>query len=808
MSDDNTAILFARRFAEKGFYVFPMYSSFKGPQKPYGWARNVVKDEDKAKAIPATNDPKEVDTWADQVSEKYNGASVIAYGVLGAGLVIFDLDNKNGKRGVEQFKLLQEKFKIPSPQLVVKSKTGGFHLYYTKTQKYAGVRVKSIANISIAGQKYEGVDVRGDGGMVVGPLSEGDEGIWEQGKYQLVKGAPGVALTPVPDDIIIGLSGSTFIDPLDNLIGASKPPDPNEDVLEVLKRGEIPPVLPMGARNIGFFVFMSALKNKGFSPDTVRAYVSKLIEVTEGKENLHESIDFEDMLSRVFHVDHNNPFDVATDLINRGLYRVTGHGNKIKYVLFGENPYYSSIGFHDQASIRQLLGRFSRLIPQASGKDKLVNPADLLDKLLDQSHEVDIPGFKPGAAEVFYSSEMGGRKFLNVWNDPRKLINKDDLDDDAWDQFRFVVSRIFGSEGSDEYQFGLDLPAWLIQKPGIKPVVVPFIQSSLRGVGKSCYLNALRHVMGSSKDGINQARAVRLEEIGARFFNPNGAALLMLDEVQFPTHRNMRQEATSFWKHLKTLITASVYPVEIKGGGTFELPIMSGMIMAGNSNNHFPIEEADRRIWIIDNSPTIMTRGFIDKLFDLENVEVPVAEKRRTANTIRYYLSQHKIKFNLADMRAPMNDIKREMFLTGLTDLEEWFITHFEDDSNIAARTPVVTKEMIIYALETSERMMNSRWREDPENAFRELRKRGMVVTIKAKGQPNLTRQMTNYPNINANGMDVLHKDRTVVYTCRKHSEFNNADNDSLKQALRANQQSISEWRQASIQNRGKVISS
>jgi hypothetical protein len=808
MSDDNTAILFARRFAEKGFYVFPMYSSIKGTQKPYGWARNEVKDEDKAKAIPATNDPKEVDTWPEQVRKKYNGAMVVAYGVLGIGLVIFDLDNKDGKRGAEQFRLLQEKFKIPSPQMVVKSKTGGFHLYYAKTQKYAGAKIKSIANISIAGQKYEGVDVRGDGGMVVGPLCEGDEESWERGNYQLVKGEPGVELTQVPDDVVMGLTGANFVDPLDNLMGSSKQPDPNEDVFEILKRGEIPPVLPMGARNIGFFMFMSALKNKGFSPDTVRAYVTKLVEVTEGKENLHESIDFEDMLARVFHVDHNNPFDVATDLITRGMYRVTGHGNKIKYVLFGDNPYYASIGFHDQASIKQLLGRYSRLVPQANGKDKLINPADLLDKLFDPTHEVDISGFKPGAPEVFHSSEMGGRRFLNVWNDVRKMVNKDDLDNDAWDQFRFVVSRIFGPEGSDEYQFGLDLPAWLIQRPGLKPVVVPFIQSALRGVGKSCYLNALRHVMGASKDGVNQARSVRLEEIGARFFNPNGAALLMLDEVQFATHRNMRQEATSFWKHLKTLITASVIPVEIKGGGTFELPIVSGMLMAGNSNNHFPIEEADRRIWIIDNSPPILSKGFADKLFDLENGDVPIAVKRRTANTIRHHLANHKIKYNLADMRAPMNDIKREMFLTGLTDLEEWFVTHFEDDRNIAAKSPVVTKEMIVYALETSERMMNSRWRENPEDAFRELRKRGMVVTIKAKGQPNLTRQMNSYPNINANGLDIIQKERTVLYTSRKHSEFNNEDNEMLKQALRANQLSINEWRQASIQNRGKVISS
>ena len=800
----NVAIEFARKFAEHGFYVFPLYSSIKGPQKPYGWARNVTAG-DKTKVIAATKDLNEVDLWADKVNSMYHGAKVVSYGVMGIDMVIFDLDQKDGKDGPGQFRLLMDKFKIPSPALVTKSKSGGFHLYYSKPEKFKKTRIKSLANISIAGQKYSGVDVRGDGGMVIGPMFEGDEGTWEIGKYQLIKGTPGVRLSEMPADIITALGTQSFTDPLDNLIGSAKEPDVNEDVFETLKRGEIPKVLPIGARNQGFFTFINALRNKGFSADTTRSFVEKLIEVTEGQEDLRESINVEDMIARVYKVNTDSPYDVARDLIERGLYRVTGHGSKLKYVLFADNPYYSSIGFHDNAAMHQLLDRFTRLVPQATGKEKLINPADLLDKIFDPSREVDISGFKPGAPEVFRSNELGGRRFLNVWSDVRRMIDPKDLDEDSWDQFCFVVSRIFGPEGSDEYQIGLDLPAWLIQKPGIKPVVVPFIQSALRGVGKSCYMNALKHVMGATKDGTNQARSVRLEEIGARFFNPNGASLLMLDEVQFATHRNMRQEATSFWKHLKTLITASTIAVEIKGGGTFELPIVSGMVMAGNSNNHFPIEESDRRIWIIDNNPRILVKGLADKLFDLENPEIKSDVKRRIANTIRYRLSQHKIKHNLADMRAPMNDIKKEMFLSGLTDLEEWFITHFENPENIAARSAIVTKEMIIYALETSERMMNSRWRENTEEAFRELRKRGMFTTLKVKGTPNLTRQIANFPNVNTNGLDCLSKDRAVVYSSRQHGEFNDQDNEFVKQALRTNQLSINEWRQVSLQNRGKA---
>lgn len=802
---EEQVIEFAKLFAKNNFYVFPMYSSSKGPQKPFGWARNEVKSEISSdKIIPATKNLSEIDTWVNRIKIGYN-SKLIAYGVLGLDCIIFDLDNKDGKNGTLEFKNLMSKHKIPPPELVCKSRSGGFHLFYSKPEKFKNARIKTVANVSIMGTQYPGIDIRGDGGMVVGPQKICEEKDWVEGEYSIVKGTPEIQLSEVPSSIIIALSSTSFLDPLDNMSTNSKEIE-SDDVMDILKRGEIPSILPKGARNQGFYVFINALRNKGFSANTVKIYTQKLVDVTEGQEDLKESVDIEGMISRVFEVDSNNPYDVARDLINCGLYRITGHGNKLKYVCLRENPYYSSTNFHDISSLRQLMSRYARNIPQPNGKDKLVNPADIIDKTIPQDRDVDMILFKTGADKVFSSGELGGKKFLNTWNDPRLLIKNSDIDDNAYDQFLFIISRIFGVEGSDEFQLGIDLPAWVLQKPGNKPIIVPFVQSSNRGVGKSCYLNALRYVMDVSLDGSYQARSVKIEEIGARFFNPNGASLLMLDEVQFPTHRNMRQESTSFWKHLKTLITDSVVPVEFKGGGVYQVPNLAAMIMAGNNNNHFPIEEADRRVWIIDNNAQVLSKGLADKLFDIDKPDVPIKIKQRTVNSIRYWLSKHEIRFNLAEMRAPMNDLKREMYLTGLTDLEEWFITHFENPEKIAAKSAIVTKEMIIYALETSEQMLKSRWIENTEEAFRELRKRGMISSIKVKGAPNLTRQLTNFPNVNSNGILVVCKDKTTIYTSRQHGEFNNVDNEFIKVALRENVDTIISWRDLAVQSRGKAV--
>lgn len=793
-----TVIQFAKKFAENGFYVFPMYDSPKGPQKPYGWARNEVANNiAENKIIPATNQVSEIDTWIQRLKSGYK-SKLVAYGVLGLDCIIFDLDNKDGKNGLSEFKKLMTKFKIPVPELIVKSKSAGFHLYYKKPEKFKNAKVKTMANIIIDGVKYEGVDVRGDGGMVIGPLNICKESEWQRGLYSIIKGDVNYELSEMPKEIIIALNSKSFMDPLENMIDSTSEKS-DEDVMDLLKRGEIPKSLPKGARNQGFFIFINALRNKGFNRDTTRMYAQKLMDVTEGGDDIKNSVDIDEMINRIFQVDVNNPYDVARDLIDHGLYRITGLSHKLKYVCLNDNPYYSSTNFHDITAMKQLLSRYARSIPQPNGKDKLVNPADILDKIIPPDRDADMVLFKAGEEHVFFSGEYGGKRFLNTWKDPRLLIRTDDLDINAYDQFLFIISRIFGDEKSDEFQLGIDLPAWVLQKPGQKPIIVPFIQSSNRGVGKSCYLNSLRYIMGVSLDGNEQARSLKIEEIGARFFNPNGASILMLDEVQFPTHRNMRQESTTFWKHLKTLITDHKIPVEFKGGGVFQAPNVAAMIMAGNNNNHFPIEEADRRVWIIDNNPPILAKGLADKLFDLEKPTVPFKLKHRTINSIRYWLNKHHIKLQLSEMRAPMNDLKREMYILGLTDIEAWFITHFENPENISARSPVVTKEMILYALQTSDEMIQSKWAQDPEDAFRELRRRGLVRSIRVRGNMTLTRQLVGFPNVNSHGLQVTEKGKFAVFTCREHNEFNFSDNDFLKECLQKNVDSIVEWRNKSI---------
>lgn len=795
---------FAKRYAAAGFYVFPLYESSKGPQKVYGWAGNKPKDDiDPDKIIPCTNKIEEIEQWPERIQKGYN-STIVQYGVMGIQHFIFDLDNKNGKSGSSRFKEFREKFQLPLPTFVVKSKSGGYHLYYGKPAKLSSHQIKTLSNISIAGEKFEGVDIRGDGGMVIGPLADGPEEGWEPGQYQIILGGPETELSTIPDRVVYPFLRTQISNDMESLTSISYD---ESNVFEVLKRGELPEVLTLGQRNEGFYIFLNALKNKGLSRQTAEGMAQLLKARTEEPETFDESVPLEDMLNRVFSVNSNNPSDVCNDLLAQGLYRLTSYRNKIMYVILEDNPYIDSRNPHDLAGMRQLLGRFARKVQTSEGKTKTVNPADLFDRRIDVNNEVATIGFKPGGKQVFtLTSENGGKRYLNTWNDSTKFLSESRVVDRYWDEYQFLVSRIFGPEGSDEFQLGMDFVAWILQHPGQKPSIAPFIMSSRRGVGKSLWIGLLQSIFGHNKLGELQARPFKVEEVSSRFFDPSGACMLMFDEVQFAVHRDMRKESTHFWRHLKNLVTAEVIPVEYKGGATVYLPNVSGVILAGNTGSHFPIEEFDRRLWIVDNDPPELAQGLVDDFFRLVKGQMRTQDREVILNTLQYRLLNHKIKLDLDRMRAPMNEIKKEMYLSTLSDIEEWWITHFDDVENLLAATAVLSKSAVMYLIETSERLMNTKLREDPEGTFRELKRRGLIKPIRLQSNNYLSRNIHNVPIVMPTG-DVVesHGKREVLYTTRQHGEFNCETNEVVLQAYIKNLHTVKKWREKTIKNRGNV---
>jgi hypothetical protein len=802
---ENNIIMWAKRFASAGYHVFPLYASSNGLQKPFGWARNKNpqhdgKPVDPTKVLPATTSLEEIDSWVEKINTGYR-SSLGGYGVMGIDCVIVDLDVKKGKDGYKEFKELASKFSIPEPSIVVKSKSGGYHLYFSKSKKYKRSEVKTLAGLTLLGTKYAGIDIRGDGGMVIGPQSEGPSSTWEEGLYQLIKGSPGDELSELPDTVVKSLVKvmiTAMHNDLEAMVEAHDSKD--DDVIATLRRGEIPTVLPDGQRNEGFYAFINALKAKNVPKESAKVLCEKLAQSCEDPSTLHLSVNIDEMLQRVYTNTFENPYDVARDLLNRGMTQLCEQRNKLSYVILNENPYIQSTGIHDEVSMRTLLVRFSKMVEQPSGKPKLINPMDVVINSMLDDNRADILGFKPGAGDLFrITSDAKSKRILNLYEKPFIPVSTSGLDDTIYDEFMFIVSRIFGDFGSQEFKLGMDFSAWFLQNPNLKPAICPYVMSRNRGVGKSLYISALSAIAGVNKQGDKQCRLVKLDEVGGRFFNPAGFTLLMFDEVQFPVHRDMRKESTTFWRHMKDLVTSTSSSIEIKGGGTFQLPNLSGMLMAGNSGSHFPIEEYDRRIWVIDNNPVELARGLADKMFEMTRETAELSKVRKYVETIRYHLSKHKITMPLDIMRAPMTDTKMEMYRDSLSDIEEWWHYHFEDTDNLMAKTPVVSKSAIMYLIATSDRLMNTKYREDPESTFRDMKRRGLIRPIRAKGNQTQSRNLNNVSIVTLNGELVENDKREVLYTSREHGIFDDQDNPMLIKLYHDNVDRIKNWKSHAI---------
>lgn len=207
-------------YAEKGLPVFPLKAKDKTPA-----TKNGFKD--------AATDPKKISAWWDR-NPNYN------IGIAtGNGLVVIDLDIKNGKNGYAMLQDWQNKNGELPETWTSCTGSGGYHLLY-KTNTVEGNR----------GGLYEGVDIRGDGGYIVAPPSVHPSGTLYEWEIS-------------PEDFGIAEA--------DEKVMKFLHPEPQEQPSE---RFHSPEVIQEGERNNTLFRLASSLQAKGLDEDSIRAAVT------------------------------------------------------------------------------------------------------------------------------------------------------------------------------------------------------------------------------------------------------------------------------------------------------------------------------------------------------------------------------------------------------------------------------------------------------------------------------------------------------------------------------------------------------
>lgn len=156
--------------ASAGFKVFPLTFNSKLP---------AFKDQDWKEL--ASDDPERVRRF---YSEALTGDPLdFNIGIAtGAGLMVVDVDNKDGKSGTTALESLELRHGDLPETFTVGTASGGEHLYFRLPP---GNYVPNSAS-KLGG----GLDIRGDGGYVVGPWSEIDGRLYEVRKNLPIAFAP------------------------------------------------------------------------------------------------------------------------------------------------------------------------------------------------------------------------------------------------------------------------------------------------------------------------------------------------------------------------------------------------------------------------------------------------------------------------------------------------------------------------------------------------------------------------------------------------------------------------------------------
>ena len=114
------------------------------------------------------------------------------------GRYVVDIDTKKNQSALQLWKdKVIEAYgdaSLALPNLIVKTKSGGYHLYYSDGSD------RQLHSPTSVFSKDTGIDIRGYTGMVIAPTSFGTEMYWQLGEYTIIKGRPTDQMT------VLGLS--------------------------------------------------------------------------------------------------------------------------------------------------------------------------------------------------------------------------------------------------------------------------------------------------------------------------------------------------------------------------------------------------------------------------------------------------------------------------------------------------------------------------------------------------------------------------------------------------------------------------
>lgn len=558
--------------------------------------------------------------------------------------MIVDLDEKDGKHGIANFERLCTQYEITaSPYICVKSRTGGLHLYYKTVSKY----VKTVSNVA----KFDGIDIRGQGGFVYAPFRTGAIETWEPGEYLLFS---------VLDDINLATPFN------DKKLFLEHTKADEKKILgdDIRTRAKALQDLPKGSRDETLHYAIHEMYRNGYALPEAHSYLDWLLTICEQDdeinafgEKFHKNIDklWEDeqklIVGSVVDMDV-----VIRALRSADLYTLRAEkANGLSYVALAKNafvltPYvaYGRDVFLDALNMFQ--------VTDIDGKIKPASRA-VGGRLAALLPNVDRRGFVPSTDVVLYADPVSGAECINVYqpafdeHEARGIAQH--ANPRIWDDLILFLEHLVG----DKAQMMLEMIAWMVHRPNRKMITSPVLISEVHGVGKDTLVNIISKLIGP---GYVQTIDQPQQLIDSKL-NLSRALLLYVKELQLGKGLGARNDIDKLGGRLKTMITESKQRCEEKFLQQFDAVTFCNILIASNRNTVAQlIDNTDRRFNIFDCLPTLSLDNF-SKFDSIAHLSNPRIEGKPELSALWLHLKEVPVTFEFDRMVAPMDDHKRRL---------------------------------------------------------------------------------------------------------------------------------------------------
>jgi len=543
------------------------------------------------------------------------------------GKYVVDIDTKKNQSALQLWKdKVNEAYgdlNLGVPNLVVKTKSGGYHLYYSDGSD------RQLHSPTSVFSKDSGIDIRGYTGMVVAPTSMGTSEDWQLGDYTIIKGRPTDPLTVLGLSKILGEfydETDTFIKTLLTQVNEALR---NDSVNELYRYQLIPDslVIPSSNRDNTLYRCARMCRLAGLSQDAAILFMQHIgarCEATPEEPIEHWIQLSADKVRRVYASETEMKLQTIS-----GFYEELDNAGTVLLRGVSKSYYYFRHG-----------SRLLRL--DARSRYSTDNIGNVLQGISISADDDNIPVKKVIGAyqpkEVAYNAAMypkadmpyfeyEGQRYVNTYHDPFSAFEPSaELLEQALpyvERFSDFARHITGYEENDDKHL-LDKLAWIVQRPYRRLPTGTIIYSHTRGSGKDVFMSLIREIVGRS-----YYMPITLQSIESDHVMLHDKIVCVASEVQLQTNARGTIAAANFMGQLKDKITAKTVYVNEKFIQPYSAPIFTNFFLLSNFELSSILEPGDRRFDVFHATEEKLDQSRFGLLGDIGNDGIWVERTER-----------------------------------------------------------------------------------------------------------------------------------------------------------------------------------